>query len=742
MMDSKYINQSVQKVDHVEKTDGSAVYIADLKLEGMLYAKTLRSTKARALIKSINAPALPDGYTIVDYHDIPGINRVKMILNDQPYFAEDRVNYIGEAILLVVGPDKQVVLDILKAIHVDYEDLMPILTLDDADRDDIEPLYEGRNYFADYHYSKGDMENLDARSNAENPDMTSNQEISLNDPSDGVLEIIEREYTTPYQEQAYLEPQGVVASYENERITVYGSLQCLYYVKNALIQEFGWPGERIRVVQTTVGGGFGGKEDYPSILAGQAACAAYKTGKPVQLILDRSEDVEVTPKRHPAHIRLKTWHDSSHRVVGLQATIRTNAGAYSSMSTVVLQRALFNIGGVYNIPNIRAQGRAVATNTVPNSAFRGFGAPQAIFAIEMHMDFLARKFGLDALEYKKMHMVRQGDLTATGGEYRHPVPLNALIDKVSAMADFYLKNTTYTHGLQSNQKYRGIAMALFMHGCGFTGSGERDHIKAVVKLRKTSDGIVDLLVAAVDMGQGIRTTLRKIVATELGIPLENVRYELPDTDRVPDSGPTVASRTVMIVGKLIHVAAAALKKRWQESGIIEIRKDYEHPSFMKWEDSGGEFAGDAYPTYSWGVNAVEVEVDALTYEVEVKGVWSAFDVGKAMDDKIMQGQIEGGICQGLGYATIEVMNSKNGKLQQRSFTDYVIPSSKDFAKIECCLIDNPYERGPFGAKGAGELPLIGAAPALAAAVGNALAMDICQIPVTPEWLLEKKMSQE
>ncbi len=281
---------------------------------------------------------------------------------------------------------------------------------------------------------------------------------------------------------------------------------------------------------------------------------------------------------------------------------------------------------------------------------------------------------------------------------------------------------------------RGIGISLFFHGCGFTGSGERDHIKAKVRLVKRRDGTVEIRVANVDMGQGAQTTLRKVVAATLELPVERIAYDNPDTDRVPDSGPTVASRTAMIVGHLLERAAVELKQRWDSGQEVEVESNYRHPDHLEWDEDS--LKGDAYPAYSWGVNVVEVEVDSITYETKVKGVWGVYDVGAALDDRIVKGQIDGGIAQGLGYATLEVMETRQGAIQQRNFTDYIIPTSLDLPRIESRLIDNPYEGGPFGAKGAGELPLIGAAPALAAAVGQAVGVCVDRIPVTPEYLAE------
>ncbi len=695
------ISSPLQRIDNPDKTGGYARYIADLKFKGMLHAKTLRSSKPKAKIKSIEFPKIPEGYYIVDSHDVPGNNRVKMIFDDQPFFAEDTVNYIGEPILLVVGPDKENILKILSGIEVCYEAMEPVLSIE-----------ESEECFAEYEIIKG------------NPDGIFNK----------AEKIVEDEYNTGYQEHIYLETQGVIGIYENGRVTVYGSIQCPYYVKGALVQGLGWDEERIRVVQTTTGGAFGGKEEYPSIIAGHVAFAAIKTGKPVSLIFDRTEDIMATTKRHPSAIKLKTALDRDNRIIGMNIDIKLNGGAYSGLSNVVLQRSMFVATGVYNIPNVRVTGKVLATNNVPSGALRGFGGPQAIFAIEMHMNHIAHLMKLNPLDFKIEHMVKKGDPTITGGSLRQEIKLNEMIDTLEKMSGYRKKYNELCKKRGHTPRFRGIGLSISLHGCAFTGSGEKEIIKAKVKLKKRKDGKVEIFVANVEMGQGAQTTLRKIVAQTLGISVNDVIYENPDTDRVPDSGPTVASRTVIIVGGLLEKAAKELNAKWEEATELEAIKEYEQPKDLKWDQE--KFSGDAYPVYSWGANVVEVEVDPLTCEIKINGIWGVYDIGKAIDEKIIQEQLEGGITQGLGYATIEVMNTKDGEIMQSSITDYIIPTSADLPRIKTRLIDNPYEYGPFGAKCAGELPIIGVAPALASAVQNALNAPVKRIPVTPEYLLE------
>jgi len=457
------ISKPVDRTDQKEKMAGSAPYIADLKPDGLLYARILRSTRPRARLLAVHVPPLAEGYTFVDRTDVPGVNRVRLVINDMPFFAEDEVRYVGEPILMIAGPDKAEVLRLLKGTIVDYEDIPAVLSFEDAENPALKPVHGDAPHYVEYHCGHGDV--------------TAEFEKAAH--------VFEDVFETPHQEQMYLEPQGVIAQVVDDRMVVEGSMQCPYYVKNALIDGLGWPADRIRVIQTTVGGGFGGKEDYPSLLAGQAAFAALKAGHPVQLVLDRAEDVEVTPKRHPSIIRLRTALDGQNRITALTADIRIDAGAYGGLSTVVLQRSMFNIAGVYRIPNIAVRGRAIATNRVPSGAFRGFGAPQAFFAIERHLDLIAGRLGEDALSFKVRHLVQAGDPTVTGGTFRDPVPLPDLIDSVLRQSDYRSKSALYdkrqersskqlqpgTAMRTSRQPLRGIGLSLFLHGCGFTGSG-------------------------------------------------------------------------------------------------------------------------------------------------------------------------------------------------------------------------------------------------------------------------------
>lgn len=712
-MSAKEISIPVIKKDHAEKVSGQLPYVSDVKLENMLFSVLYRSPIAYGKIRSLKLPNLPKGYAVIGAEHIPGPNFVKILKTDQPIFADEWVNYIGEPIFMFVGEKLEVLYQLLEQVEVDIEEHQAIYTLVEA----IQSLGQRTTNGVMACHEFG--ESLDVI-----------QQIEQKAPK-----VVEEEYVTGYQEHVYLEPQGMVASYHDNEIIVQGSMQCPYYIKNALMSALDCGEDEVRVIQSPTGGGFGGKEDFPSLMALHVAIAAKVVKKPVMLIFDRSEDMVVTTKRHPAKIKYKTALDQEGNILSMNVELFLDGGANTGLSPVVLQRALLNSAGVYKIPNYHAKGYVLKTNTVPNGAFRGFGAPQSFAGIESHMGHIAKSANFDPLQYKRKYLVKQGDPTITKGRFRDPILMeDMIIDLISTTNYTNRKEEFKRFNHQSKRYKKGIGTSLFLHGCGFTGSGERDHIKAVVKLIKTKDDKISLKIANVDMGQGILTTLSKIVAKELNVPYEEILYPYPDTKEVPDSGPTVASRTTMIVGKLLQRAAQKLKAKWQTGVEQVIIEHYVHEEMIPWDEE--KFSGDAYPAYSWGVNVVEVEVDTITGNVKLEKVYASFDIGKAIDERVVKGQIDGGMAQGLAYGFMEKMTSKQGRIQQKSITDYGPPTAMDVVNIQSKLFDNLYAGGPYGAKGAGELTLIGGAPAIQSAIEDALQLTFQQIPITPEVILE------
>jgi len=712
------ISQPVKRNDSAPKASGSAVYTADIKKTGMLYLSVLSSDFQHGRIIRINYPEIPSGYTVITSKDFPGMNRASIVARDWPFFAENEVLYYGQPVLGIAGPDLETCEKLCSRFSIEYEELPAVSVIEEA-----------AEHFNDFSIIKGDPKSA----------FTSADKI------------FEFSFKTGMQEQAYMEPQGMIAEFVNGKLTITGSLQCPYYIKNSLMNAFDLKPDKVRIIQAATGGAFGGKEDYPSILSGQAAAAAIATGRPVKIILDRRNDMKVTPKRHPSLITFKTAVDSSGNITAMDIDCRLDAGAYQTLSGVVLERAIFIATGAYNITNVRVRGRTMKTNHVPSGAFRGFGGPQALFAAEMNMHNIAHELGLPPLELKRKYLYRRGDRSVTSGTFRDEIKFDEMLDKIEYASGYSQKWLEYSNRKHiANAPRRGIGISFAAHGGAFTGSGEQDMIKSLVRVEagqnrfNDKDYEIRILVSNVEMGQGASVTLQKIAAEAMELPLNKVFFTTPDTDLVPDSGPTVASRTIMIVGKLLHDAAADLKQKMNDmkasdfsaslsaGNILYSEKRYVQPEEMSWDES--TFTGDAYPGYSWSVNVVEVEVDPVTFEIRVAGSWAVYDVGTPIDTIILKGQMQGGTVQSLAYSSIEKMEMINGKPAQASFTDYTIPTTLDFPDTECIFVDNPYKYGPFGAKAAGELPNEGPAGAFAAAVSQATGLRINSIPVTPEML--------
>ena len=530
---SQKISASVRRKDAIDKAAGTMEYLADQFPVSPLHGRFFYSTVARGKIKSVDLPDLPEGYRIFGAEDIPGKNGIQMIQDDWPVFADKEVRYIGQVIFLIVGPDKAEILKIRDAIHVEYEEEPPCYTLEDSEAQLGGTQHGDDNVFTRYEINHGDAESMFAKADR----------------------ILENDYFTGYQEHVYLEPQSLFAHWEDDTLIVHASAQCPFYIRHSMTGALGMEEDKIRIIQTPTGGAFGGKEHFPDVLACPLGVAVYHLKQPVSLILDRKEDLAYSIKRHPSAVHIRTALDKDGKILAMDIDQRLDGGAYESCSMVVLQRAVFHAANVYNFPHVHVLGRAFCTNKVPSDAFRGFGAPQAIFAMESHMNFLAFELGMDPMDIREPYLLAQGDSTITDGRIHETVILPELIERVRKISGYQEKMTAY-----KTIPWKGIGLSLFMHGCGFTGSGEQDIIKARVKVLKTADDRIEISASNVEMGQGLTTTFCKIASETLGIPLDQVQYMIPDTGAVPDSGPTVASRSITIVGYLIEKACEKLKK--------------------------------------------------------------------------------------------------------------------------------------------------------------------------------------
>jgi CO/xanthine dehydrogenase Mo-binding subunit len=734
-METHFIGKSVQRKEGREKVTGAAQYVDDLTFADMLYGITVRSPVARGRIQAIQfGEDIPwDEFTIARAKDIPGKNCIALILDDQPCLAGEIVNHAEEPILLLAHPDKYLLEEARRSVQIDIEPLPAVFTMEDS-LAQKEIIWGRDNIFKSFLIEKGNVDNVWASADL----------------------IVEGEYETGAQEQLYIEPQGMIArASEAKGVTVWGSLQCPYYVHKALVQLFGLPKERIRVVQTETGGGFGGKEEYPSMLAAHAALLAWKSGKAVKMIYDRAEDMVATTKRHPSRTQHRTAVSRDGKILAMDIDFTIDGGAYETLSPVVLSRGTIHAAGPYNCPNVRVRSRAVATNVPPHGAFRGFGAPQSVFALERHLDRVAEAAGLTPDELRRRNFLREGDTLAFGQIVREKVDMERLMRRAFEMTDYYAKRTRFENENAGSLIKKGIGFAAFLHGAGFTGSGE-EYLASEAALEATPEGRVRVLAGSTEMGQGTNTIFTQIAAEAIGIGCDQIDIVQPDTADVPNSGPTVASRTAMIVGGLVESAGRALRETLLRSELLNpgyhsdafaeacrryiarfgpLRSfvKYEHPRDLHWDDE--KYQGDAYSAYAWAIYVAEVSVDMRTAEVHVDDFVGAQEVGKVINPVLAAGQIEGGVAQGIGLALYENVVWQQGRMQNGQMTNYIMPTSMDVPPIRVFFEEIPYGRGPAGAKGIGELPLDGTAPAIANAIAHATGADIHRIPVTPEVLL-------
>ena len=784
------INYDNIRLDIWDKIRGEAQYTDDIEIEDTLFISIVRSTIQRGKIISIQLPHIPRGYFIFNHNHIPGSNIWHYFLDDWKFLADDMVNFIGEPILIIAGPSLPVCHELASKVIVRYEPMQPINNVADSFDENIEAIYSsasstktpafdksmGKNLFKQLGYLSGDKKALPSKSlnilkyinhffyENENKLVSKTNNILK---SDKFTEF----FVTDRQEHAYLEPQGFIAFYEDDVLVLKGSIQCPFYVLKAITELLNLPEDKIRIQQAATGGAFGGKEEFPSIVASFAALVTYLTKKPSKIIFERTEDIEVTTKRHPSYILLRTKMGKNGKIKSIESDIILDSGAYCGISPVVLARSEIAAAGIYKTQAARVRARAMATNNVVSGAFRGFGAPQSFFALEMMINHIADDLFLSPIDIRKLNVLQQGDISATGGKMRQKVLIPQMLDWIEEKTDFTAKYNEYKSKSKEffNDIYRistankdkkletlinkfekhpeplkGIGISTVFHGCGFTGRGE-ENIKATIRVKfdlaaKQSNKnledtpICEIFVSTVEMGQGLLEVFKQIASRVLNIDKKQVKIISGDTHLVPDSGPTVASRSTMIVGGLIYDAC---QKIISES-LPELTLTYKSPPDIVWDEENSQ--GDAYPAYSWGVCVTELSVDPITFQVSISKITSCFDIGKALNENAAIGQVIGGFAQCIGWSLLEKCEIKDGKILQRTFTDYAIPSSMDIPPIEVKFFDNPYDRGPFGAKCLGELPFVLPPPSIISAIETAVSKKFFQIPLTPEVIQREILS--
>jgi CO/xanthine dehydrogenase Mo-binding subunit len=637
------------------------------------------------------------------------------------------VRHWDEPVALVAAPTRRRAQAAAAALHVDIDPLPAVFTIEDALAAEV-ALHGDDNVFKRFEIRKGAAD-IDAALAA-------------------CAVVVEGTYYTSAQEQMYIEPQGVISHWDGDACYIAGSMQCPYYVHKAMKELLGLPGERVIIGQAVTGGGFGGKEEYPSMIAGHAALLAKAAGKPVRLIYDREEDIRATTKRHPARVHHRLGLDTDGTVRAMDVDVVIDGGAYATLSAVVLSRGVLHAAGPYRCADVRIVGRAVATNTPPHGAFRGFGAPQTTFAYERQMQKAGRQLGIEPFALRQHNMLREGDLTATSQELTHSVGSEEVLAAVLKVSGPVPARDGL--GPSGAPIKRGRGLAFYFHGAGFTGSGEQRLAgRATLAFR---GGAFHVLSSSTDIGQGAMTMFAQIAASALGVPTAAIVVTEPSTDQVPDSGPTVASRTCMVVGGVLERAATELRRDIEAWGVshdragaplvelaaamvaagetVETTAQYRPPPGIVWDDA--TYTGSAYPVYGWGCCLVDVSVDLDTYEVTIDRCVQAIDVGKAIHPIIVKGQIEGGTLQALGWAVLEDVVYREGRVANPNMTNCIVPTFADAPEMETILVEKPYPFGPHGAKGVGEIPMDGPAAAVAGAVEDALDVAFDRLPILPE----------
>lgn len=725
-----------------DKLTGLAKYADDLVFPGAWYGATIRSTEAHARFVALDLDPAFDRSTvvIVTAADIPGDNVVSLISDDQPVLVPPggEIQHHAEPLALLAAPDRATLRAARDAVRVTTEPLPAV----------FDPLASD-HVFAHYEVRRGDVAAALAQADL----------------------VLEGTYRVGHQEQLYIENNAMIAvPRQDGGVTVHGSLQCPYYVHKALKRALRLDDAQARVVQAETGGGFGGKEEYPSILALHAALLARKAGRPVRMVYDRHEDLAATTKRHPAIVSHRTGVRHDGTLVAQEIEVVMDGGAYCTLTPVVLSRGVLHAGGPYACENVLIRGRATRTNTPPNGAFRGFGAPQTEFAAEVQMSRLAEALGISPLEIRRRNLYRLGDVTPTGQVLRESVAASEVLERAAEAAEFETARarTARARATRSaaaaagspvsaagplaggpERTASGIGVALAWHGAGFTGSGEVK-LASVASLELGGDGRIRILTGSTEMGQGTRTIFPQLVAAELGVPYEAVEMAPQDTALVPDSGPTVASRTAMVVGGLLIRAARRLRAEVEarnpgdpfravhradaaRHGPTRIDEVFEPYPGVRFDDE--TYRGDAYPAYGWAACVATVEVDLDTGEVAVRDVVAADDVGRAIHPTLAEGQVEGGTLQAVGYATIEEIKLRDGRYLNDRLATYIIPTSLDAPRITAILVEAPFSGAPHGAKGVGELPMDVGAPAVVAAIHDATGAWVHDLPASPERIL-------
>jgi len=740
----KTVGKSIERRGAKEAVVGKAIYADDIKMEGVIHLKVVRSTRAHAIIQKIDTSAaelIPGVIKIFTSEDIKGSNRYGIITKDQEVLAERKVRYVGDPIALVAAETEPIAVEAAKEVKVQYEDLPPFYTVEDAKGCATEPIHENGNLLSSRDIIKGDIDK----------------------GFDEADIVIEHTYTTPMIAHGYLETEaGIGFLDEKGTIVIHVSTQNPHYDQRDVAAALGLEPDQIRIVQSTTGAAFGGKLDI-SVQAHVALAVQYLK-RTVKLRYEMEETMQAAAKRHAMVIYYKTGAKRDGRIMAVEVRFALDTGAYASYGLAVLSRAATHATGPYEVPNVKIHGDVYYTNKIWAGAMRGFGVPQISFAHESQMDSLAKALRIDPFQIRMINALKPGSITTTGQVLNASVGIIETLKKVKDAQERRESNKKKRDiGLRPWIK-RGWGIASFWYGIGNTGLPN----PSTAKIDVDEKGQITLYTGAADIGQGSDTVLSQIAAEALQMPYKSLNLIRADTGLTTNAGATSASRQTYISGNAVKLAAENLIHRLRQEASSQLRVSPEAITYEGGKFKGGnktitlrELAktinqkgkiaigegrfdppitlldketgqGIPYATYAFGAYYAEVEVDTGTGEVSVKHVIAAVDVGKAINPANVEGQIIGGVAMGIGYALMEEFEPEKTK----SFTDYLYPTSMDVPPVEVIIVEDPEPSGPYGAKGVGEPSLIPTAPAIINAINQALDIKITDLPAKLERVMK------
>jgi xanthine dehydrogenase molybdenum-binding subunit len=742
----KTVGHTHLRPDAVEKVTGEAIYTDDLVFDGMLYAKARRAMIPHGFLSRLDvskARALPGVVAVLTAEDIPAERNHGLVIYDWPVLVGigERVRYVGDALAIVAAETQEIAEQAAALIEAEF-DLQPVITNPvQARQEGVPQLHQNGNLLKHIKVRKGDMEQGFAESDI----------------------LLEHTFHTAITDHAFLEPEcSIGVPLPDGRMEIYVGSQIPYQDRTQVARVMGWPEERVRVVGQLMGGGFGGKEDVMGQI--HVAMLANATGRPVKLLFDRHESLLVHPKRHATQIRVKLGAKKDGRLVAMETELYGDTGAYASLGEKVMTRATTHSAGPYDIPHVRADCYAMYTNNPPAGAFRGFGVTQSAFAVESMIDKLAETLSMDPVELRRMNALHVGSITNTGQVLRESVGLMECLDKVDAEMRKHNPDPFKPVVDPANPSLiRAWGYAAAYKNTGL-GGGAPDISGADVELY--ADGTFQVRSSAAELGQGLVTVMRLVVAEEMAVPPEQVRVLVMDTDLAPNGGPTTASRQTFVTGNASRYAAKTLRDQITatmaekfdvrpeqirfEDGIVHVNGHSLTYAeiYTEMTDSGQQprvrymyeapktqplgTGGDMHFAFSFGVQAAEVEVNQLTGEVRVLKIISANDVGMAVNPLGLQGQVEGGVMMGLGNALTEEFIVENGYVVTDHLARYRIPGIMLTPEITSIIVEHPVEAGPYGAKGVGEISSIPTTPAITNAIYNAVGVRVDKLPVDQE----------